>query len=119
MTAENDARGGPPDIVARLMEFAGERYPDDICGKECMAEAAAEIERLRAAQAWQPIETAPRDGTEVIMFGHGCLGAGFYEAGGNYRRGDDGWWWEMDRGDLLTAKNADPTHWRPLPDPPA
>lgn len=35
------------DIVKRLRDFAGPRYPDDICGKACMGEAAAEIERLR------------------------------------------------------------------------
>ena len=35
------------DIVERLREFAGSRYPDDICGKACMGEAAAEIEWLR------------------------------------------------------------------------
>lgn len=37
------------DIVERLQEFAGPRYPDDICGKACMGEAADEIVRLRAA----------------------------------------------------------------------
>jgi hypothetical protein len=36
------------DIVARLREFAGPQYPDDICGKAAMGEAADEIERLRA-----------------------------------------------------------------------
>jgi hypothetical protein len=37
------------DIVVRLREFSGPQYPDDICGKQCMADAAAEIVRLRAA----------------------------------------------------------------------
>jgi len=36
------------DIVARLREFTGPQYPDDICGKAAMGEAADEIERLRA-----------------------------------------------------------------------
>lgn len=36
------------DIVDRLREFSGPRYPDDICGKACMGDAANEIERLRA-----------------------------------------------------------------------
>ena len=35
------------DIVARLREFAGPQYPDDICGKAAMGYAADEIERLR------------------------------------------------------------------------
>ncbi len=37
------------DVVALLREFAGPQYPDDICGKRCMGEAADEIARLRAA----------------------------------------------------------------------
>jgi len=36
------------DLVARLRELAGPRYPDDICGKALMGQAASEIERLRA-----------------------------------------------------------------------
>jgi hypothetical protein len=68
---------------------------------------------------WLPIETAPRDGREVILGEPGDSYVGFYEAGGDYRRGEDGWWAEMDRGDLLTAKNMHPTHWLPLPAPPA
>ena len=39
------------DIVERLLEFAGPRYPDDICGKLAMGDAAAEIVRLRAERA--------------------------------------------------------------------
>jgi hypothetical protein len=35
------------DIVERLREFSGKKYSDDICGKTAMAEAAAEITRLR------------------------------------------------------------------------
>jgi hypothetical protein len=35
------------DIVARLREFTGPQYPDDICGKAAMRTAADEIERLR------------------------------------------------------------------------
>jgi len=35
------------DLVARLRELAGPRYPDDICGKALMGQAADEIVRLR------------------------------------------------------------------------
>jgi hypothetical protein len=37
------------DIVKLLREFAGPNYPDDICGKKVMADAAEEIESLREA----------------------------------------------------------------------
>lgn len=42
-----DPKQQKADVVALLREFSGPRYPDDICGKRCMGEAADEIERLR------------------------------------------------------------------------
>jgi len=74
---------------------------------------AAEIERLRAAQEWQPIETAPKDGTEFLAW---------YPPDD----GDDGFfdiadWIEMPKfvnADSWTRGGLDPTHWMPLPEPP-
>ena len=61
---------------------------------------------------WQPIETAPIDGTEVLVFGP--KQDGVYLAA--YKYGDwcvagpwdDGW----------TELLSPPTHWMPLPEPP-
>lgn len=36
------------DLVKRLRELSGPRYPDDICGKQLMGSAADRIERLEA-----------------------------------------------------------------------
>jgi hypothetical protein len=70
---------------------------------------------------WQPIETAPKDGTRVML----------------YRPGQDpvfGRWnsdrfaskpkpfWDHDLirlHGMLDARKNPPTHWQPLPDPPA
>lgn len=67
---------------------------------------------------WKPIETAPRDGTEVILHDRGTVGSGFWSKSDGAYRADDGWFWEMDRGDLLIARNCSPTEWMPLPPPP-
>ena len=62
---------------------------------------------------WQPIETAPKDGT-LILGAWQCLNktwdmnAMFYS-----EEGGDGWWVEY-HGDY----QHDPTHWMPLPEPP-
>ena len=62
---------------------------------------------------WQPIETAPRDGTWILLTG-----------------GSVGWDWDGDSKPRVVAaqfseRNAghygeyeNPTHWMPLPEPP-
>ena len=69
---------------------------------------------------WQPISTAPKDGTSVLLAGTRSVGEGFWDDGSECygHRGGAGWFWEGDRGSLLTASNAIVTHWMPLPEPP-
>lgn len=73
-------------------------------------------------QGWQPIETAPKDGTRILMAVRGFVPAVAY--------------WQNDRGvfDYLDAEcmpderawqamlansfEWEPTHWMPLPEPP-
>lgn len=65
---------------------------------------AAEIAALR--QPWQPIETAPKDGTRVLL----STPTGKIADGAFYQRyGVWSWPYVM----------ANPTHWMPLPAPPA
>lgn len=60
---------------------------------------------------WQPIRTAPKDETEVLLYledySENVSGVfvGYYERKGFWRSGSDGWRWY-------------PTHWMPLPKPP-
>jgi hypothetical protein len=77
---------------------------------------------------WQPIETAPKDGTWVLLAGGNCDG----EEGGNndrpvtaqwtsYRNGRSApghWQFAWYDGGYSGAYD-EPTHWMPLPDTPA
>ena len=75
---------------------------------------------------WQPIETAPRDGTDIlVMYIHistQCVFNAFWikhEEGLNAPE-DEGWWsyvWSEVGRTLLTDKQT-PTYWMPLPQPP-
>lgn len=55
---------------------------------------------------WQPIETAPKDGTDVLALHEGRT----YQA----RWQDDAFWFSAS-----AWKSLAPTHWMPLPPPPA
>ena len=93
---------------------------------------------------WSPISSAPRDGTSVILFAevweytHGTVQVGYFDD----RDGADGTWHvadmilddnepdfdpEADEDDeddydfavMDGGRNVGPTHWMPLPQPPA
>lgn len=102
------------DIVTRLRESSScdpecqgrcSQCPDDLS-----REAANEIERLRRAspplQGWMPIESAPKDGTSIII----ALTDDTVSEAYWHRRG-----WVV-HGEFLSDQQ---THWQPLPTPPA
>lgn len=70
---------------------------------------------------WQPIETAPRDGTEILLFQ--AIQYGVMMRVGNWdERGEHidtgkrvAGWTEADDGYIGCIE---PTHWMPLPEPP-
>ena len=106
----------PEDVIADALHMP--RYwPDDVRFKRPSAILAA----LRTAgfvieQGWQPIETAPMDGTRILAWI-------------THRVSDNGKkvdiptvvsWWGHDA-DCWVEDGYDtvhPTHWRPLPTPP-
>lgn len=67
---------------------------------------------------WQPIDTAPLDGTFVDLWVSGPRNAGCRIANCWFRKK----WLEdcLDRGDLPAARMVGdtPTHWMPIPDGP-
>ena len=79
-----------------------------------MIEAADEIDR-RIKMKWQPIETAPKDGTEILVFcPYEGVGSVFWRKSKNNHRG--GWQvCSFDVADFETNAEPCPTHWLPLP----
>lgn len=64
---------------------------------------------------WQPIDTAPRDGTAILGYKLSRLGGilhvtSFLVVDGNYGRTEPRW--------SKFTKSSPPTHWQPLPQPP-
>lgn len=75
---------------------------------------------------WQPIETAPKDGTWVLLYfdgwdrpdvyeGQPTIYAGQWSTENHWRESGD---WYVDWHDLTQYHIGPPTHWMPLPDPP-
>lgn len=80
---------------------------------------AKELEARLAEREWRPIETAPRDGTRIMLWW------GYFEpymAPGrwNHVEGYDKVWegWEDDTPHIPGNQECI-THWMPLPEPPA
>jgi Protein of unknown function (DUF551) len=75
---------------------------------EVRLDAKQHAQLMAAARPeWRTIETAPEDGTEVMLFCHTPLGTQFMSVG--YCVRDD---WQDSDG------TVEPTHWMPLPSPP-
>jgi len=79
---------------------------------------------------WMPIETAPKDGTAVLVMRNiwpGCKNGVAEECNGHNTYVAE-WWSEMNHGDGSWVCYMDlpsdplcpiePTHWMPLPEPP-
>jgi hypothetical protein len=61
---------------------------------------------------WETIETAPKDGREIILFANGDVFTGEWKKG-SIHFGMHGYW-QATRGGI----DFQPTHWMPLPKPP-
>lgn len=69
-----------------------------------------------AGDGWQPIETAPKDGTTTLM-GKWHDGERYWMASGCID--GDQFWCDFTDADFTPFSHQNPTHWRPLPAPPA
>lgn len=94
-----------------------EGYADtDLCVQAALAALAAGAERERTA-GWRDIASAPKDGTEILVCVTHSLGDGEWQTiqWVDWQRGDQVWPHYRERIDIPFP----PTHWRPLPAPPA
>jgi hypothetical protein len=110
----------------RCAEENGTYCPEDrSCGETITAlcrhieKLEAEVARLTQEQetlkSWQPMETAPKDGTNVLVCWHDGATASMFAVGHNL---GDGRRWQNTH-DWLHNERSWPTHWMPVPDPPA
>lgn len=98
-----------------LIWLAGRKFPTPEKGFTHWGDAmsslkrfAAELASLREGQQWQPIETAPRDGSEVLLgWDSGHVTSGFWERQ----------YWLTCVGPYQGSQA--PQYWQPLPSPPA
>ena len=70
-------------------------------------EAEAALATLREATTWQPMATAPKDGTVVLLMEGRLIACGSWNPGGAFLMPH----W-------MTIGQFTPTHWMPLPTPP-
>lgn len=105
---------------ARAAQLQQER---DACARR-RAALSERLYTLRAsltalAATWQPIETAPKDGTPVLVTAGNVVGeARYYADSGS----DTGWWWANETpGDYHAEKimfhHGEPHAWQPMPLP--
>lgn len=100
-------------VLAQMEQMYGTNYRQDRLESQRKTIADAEA-ALTAAKAggWLPIETAPKDGTAILVSeGRFCWCVEWNEEFD---------WWAVDDNKLgpFRLRGAAPTHWQPLPTPP-
>lgn len=94
---------------------AARSFREEIAKMAFAAGKAAALSRSEVPAGWQPIETAPRDGSGIFAWwGTDSKAFGIRSFGVTLFR--DGEWRDPDDED---ETYGEPTHWQPLPTPPA
>lgn len=66
---------------------------------------------------WQPIDTAPRDETRILVTGDDEVATSEF-VNGRFILAPRCWYGDSDRGGLADL-DFEPSHWMPLPSPPS
>jgi len=121
-----------PVLQQHLADAVLNKYSERLPGPSSTADAACEAKASTLVPGWQPIETAPKDGTSVLLAeqiqGHGfvqTVGRWHAEFDSEYNADNDeiyyrGAWTDGTVADWGMQEYAElqPTHWQPLPAPP-
>jgi len=88
-----------------------------ICSHDIKIAAKAAIE---AMQGWRKIETAPKDGTEILLYDRNRKNRyiGYWEIQEHNTRPQPYWHNCCTYRDIMYQRTYPPTHWQPLPTPP-
>ena len=117
--AERDA------ALARCVEeleaaalFCSERGHDKAANHlyKMVASLPTSAQATAKVQQWQPIETAPKDGTNILLVNRaGNVATGLWQGNGEY----EGWWLRGgNRPNTFFNHHYGPSYWMPLPEPP-
>ncbi len=108
-------RRGPLCVAEFVAVLAGDPVSAEKWNRRSTSSAEREMR-----EAWQPIETAPKQKVVLLWAltdtetGNWLMATGYWMPG----YGDDPGAWTWD-GRRLKAYDTQPTHWQPLPEPPA
>lgn len=103
-------------LAVREASIALERIADFVENAGLAAQTREHFIKVKAAldqMGWQTIDTAPKDGSHIMVFNQYCILIAAYDEP-NYE--DDPCW--IDLGSSYPIEPI-PTHWMPLPQPPA
>lgn len=123
--AEEAAKMASGSPTARMREAAAQVAQELFRVSLNGHQLAAAIRALPDEDEWQPIETAPRDGTEILIGkwkergGFRFCRSSWEHFPGNSMEGEQSYdWWACDDDHNDITEDEGPTHWRPLPAPP-
>lgn len=94
-------------ITPRTDAFLASNAPV-IAVKDFMRQLERELADLKAKQAWRPIATAPKDGTEMLVYVHGDIALMSYQIHCSA--------WMYSDGSI--EDEIDKALWQPLPETP-
>lgn len=118
MTASIDILNAPVAMVIELRasgQIDDKRWHELLAERPDLASALASDPRGGGASGWQPIETAPRDGTRIILAWGGRSVVGYYLDNSRTQYPWQGWKVPS----LEDHPGGQPTDWQPFPAPPA